>query len=88
MSTYTDYDTINPSLGHVHVRQAKDIRCGLRHKGKRGDEMEGMTDKQFDSYKAQLLDNVDDALEEIREGKEPKKLERLRNRLESELRQP
>jgi len=50
--------------------------------------MEGMTDKQFDSYKAQLLDNVDDALEEIREGKEPKKLERLRNRLESELRQP
>jgi len=61
---------------------------GLPYKNERGETMEGMTDKQFDSYKAQLLDNVEDALEEIREGKEPKKLERLRNRLESELKQP
>ena len=48
----------------------------------------GMSDKQFDSYKAQLLDLIVDALEEVREGKDPKKLERLMNRLEAELKKP
>gem|GEM_PF-2180105 len=48
----------------------------------------GMSDKQFDSYKAQLLDNITDALEEIKEGKDPNKLERLATRLEAELKQP
>ena len=48
----------------------------------------GMSDKQFDSYKAQLLDNLRDALEEIKQDKDPKKLERLVNRLDAELKQP
>jgi len=48
----------------------------------------GMSDKQFDSYKAQLLDHIVDALEEVKEGKPPKKLERLMNRLEAELKKP
>lgn len=48
----------------------------------------GMSDKQFDAYKAQLLDIVSDALEDVQEGKEPTKLQRLKNRLESELKKP
>jgi len=48
----------------------------------------GMSDRQFDSYKAQLLDNLRDALEEVKENKDPKKLERLVNRLDAELKQP
>jgi len=53
-----------------------------------GGEPMGMSDKQFDSYKAQLLDNLRDALEEIKQDKDPKKLERLVNRLDAELKQP
>ena len=48
----------------------------------------GMSDKQFDSYKALLVDHITDALEEVKAGKDPKKLERLLNRLEAELKKP
>ncbi|MCL2616322.1 MAG: hypothetical protein FWD96_01605 [Defluviitaleaceae bacterium] len=48
----------------------------------------GMTDRQFDSYKATLLESLSAALEEIEEKGECTKLKKIMDRIDAELRKP
>lgn len=49
----------------------------------------GMTDRQFDSYQSLLLDLLKEAYEEVKEnGADSKKLKKLIDKIESELKRP
>ena len=49
----------------------------------------GMTDRQFDSYQSMLLDALKEAHEEVKaQGIESKKLKRMIEKIEAELKRP
>ena len=48
----------------------------------------GMSDKQFESYKSQLLMNLQTAKEDIQKDNNISKLEKIIDNLESELKKP
>ena len=53
-----------------------------------GVDIVGMTDKQFDSYKTMLLRRLEDAADDITSEREKKKLMKIIEDLDRELKNP